>query len=107
MSLRLTFQRIIFAICSVLIFNHIGFTQSVAAKIEKPDGDTPVIKTQTQIVTFTATVIDKMNRPIPGLARDNFEIYEDKIKQNIEYFTETDIPVSVGIVFDTTGNCQS
>ena len=34
MSLRLTFQRITFAIFSVLIFTHIGFAQSIAAKIE-------------------------------------------------------------------------
>ena len=104
MSLRLTFQRIIFAICPVLVFSLISFAQSGMAKIEKSDGDTPVIKTQTQIVTLTATVIDKTNRPIPGLARDNFEIYEDKIKQNIEYFVETDIPVSVGIVFDLSSS---
>ncbi len=104
MSLRLTFRTLFFIVVAGLVFTVTGFAQSVAATVEKTDGDTPVIKTHTQIVTLAASVIDKSNHPIPGLSRDNFEIYEDKIKQNIEYFAETDIPVSVGIVFDLSSS---
>jgi Ca-activated chloride channel homolog len=100
MSLRFNFYHLV----SIIFFSVACFAQSNTATIEKNDGEVPVIKTKTQIVTLTATVVDKTNRPIPGLTRDNFEIYEDKIKQNIEYFAETDIPVSVGIVFDLSSS---
>ncbi len=104
MSLRFTFHHFVSNIFLCILFSISCFAQSGVTTIEKTDGDTPVIKTRTQIVTLTATVVDKTNHPIPGLTRDNFEIYEDKIKQNIEYFAETDIPVSVGIVFDLSSS---
>jgi Ca-activated chloride channel family protein len=51
-------------------------------------------------------VTDKQFRQIGGLGKDHFEIYEDKVRQQIEFFSDEDKPVSVGIVFDLSGSMK-
>ena len=50
------------------------------------------------------TVTDPLNRFVTGLDQDVFEIYEDKAKQKIVSFGSEDAPLSIGIVFDTSGS---
>lgn len=77
---------------------------STSANVKSDD---PVLREKTQVVTLNVSVIDRENHPILGLTRDNFEIYENKVRQKIEYFAETDDPVSVGIIFDVSGSMES
>lgn len=67
---------------------------------------TTIIKLPTEVVTLTVTVTDPYNRLVTGLERHHFEVYEDKVKQTIEYFTHEDAPASVGIVFDVSGSMK-
>lgn len=71
------------------------------------DARTEDIKIRTDLVTLTVTVVDRRGQPVSGLGREHFEIYEDKIKQEIEFFSERDAPASIGIVFDVSGSMQS
>jgi Ca-activated chloride channel family protein len=66
----------------------------------------PIIKEQTQVVTLTVTVTDPYNRLVTGLDKQNFEVFEDKVKQTIEYFKDEDVPVSLGIAFDVSGSMK-
>jgi Ca-activated chloride channel family protein len=76
---------------------------------KKPDeikeGQT-IIKLPTEVVTLTVTVTDPYNRLVTGLDRQNFEIFEDKVKQDIEYFSDEDAPVNVGLLFDVSGSMK-
>jgi len=66
----------------------------------------PVIHLGTKLVTLTVTVTDSYGRLVTGLEKDNFEVYDDKIKQNIEFFSTDDAPVSVTLVFDRSGSMK-
>jgi len=58
------------------------------------------------VVSLTVTVTDRSNRLVTGLDRFNFEVYEDKVKQEISFFTDEDDPVDLGIVFDVSGSMK-
>jgi len=58
------------------------------------------------VVSLTVTVTDGSNRLVTGLDRFNFEVYEDKVKQEISFFTDEDAPVNLGIVFDVSGSMK-
>jgi Ca-activated chloride channel family protein len=60
----------------------------------------------TELVTVTVTVTDSYNRLVTGLDRQHFEVFEDKIKQSIEFFNDEDAPVSMGIIFDVSGSMK-
>jgi Ca-activated chloride channel family protein len=64
------------------------------------------IKLDTDLVSLTVTVTDPYNRLVTGLDRQHFEVYEDKVKQSIEFFNDDDVPVSMGIVFDVSGSMK-
>ena len=64
------------------------------------------IKLDTDLVTLTVTVTDPYNRLVTGLDRQHFEVFEDKVRQSIEFFSDDDVPVSLGIVFDVSGSMK-
>jgi Ca-activated chloride channel homolog len=73
-------------------------------KVENPT-DGP-LKLNTELVTLTVTVTDPYNRLVTGLDRQHFEVFEDKVKQSIEFFNDDDVPVSMGIIFDVSGSMK-
>ena len=67
----------------------------------------PTVKAPpTDVVTLSVTVTDPYSRLVTGLDRQHFEVFEDKVKQNIEFFRDEDVPVSVGIIFDVSGSMK-
>ena len=66
-----------------------------------------VIKTDTRLVLVPVSVTDGMQRFVTGLTPDNFEIFEDKKPQRIQNFSSEEVPVSIGIVLDTSGSMSN
>jgi Ca-activated chloride channel family protein len=64
------------------------------------------IKIPTELVSLPVTVTDAYNRLVTGLDRQHFEIFEDKVKQDISFFSDDDAPVSLGIIFDVSGSMK-
>lgn len=62
------------------------------------------IRVDVNTVLIPVTVTDPLNRFVTGLDQEVFEISEDKVKQKIISFGSEDAPLSVGIVFDTSGS---
>src|SRR5688572_4630986 len=59
-----------------------------------------------ELVQLHVAVTDKDGRMIPGLAAEHFEVFEDKIKQDISLFKQEDVPLSVGLVIDNSGSMK-
>jgi Ca-activated chloride channel family protein len=59
------------------------------------------------VVLVPTTVMDRRGAIVSGLPADAFLIAQDNVPQRISSFGEQDIPVSVGIVFDTSGSMRS
>ncbi|HWR37815.1 MAG TPA: VWA domain-containing protein [Clostridia bacterium] len=51
-------------------------------------------------VLVPVTVKDTSGRPIYGLLRENFSIFEDGNKQNVRFFTSDPFPISAAVVVD-------
>lgn len=59
---------------------------------------------ESTLVLIPATVTDPMNRFVLGLKKDDFHLTEDGDEQTITNFSGEDAPLSVGLVFDTSGS---
>jgi Ca-activated chloride channel family protein len=67
----------------------------------------PPLRVEVSLVSLTATVVDKSDKAITGLSKDDFEVYEDGALQNIAVFhNDETVPVSIGILFDTSGSME-
>jgi Ca-activated chloride channel family protein len=62
------------------------------------------IRVSSTLILVPVTVNDPLNRPVSGLEKDNFRVFEDKVEQPIATFAMDDEPVAVGLVFDTSGS---
>ena len=62
------------------------------------------LRIDTSLVLIPVVVTDSRGRVVTGLERENFELLEDKVEQEIAQFSSDDVPVSVGIVFDDSGS---
>jgi Ca-activated chloride channel homolog len=82
--------------------------QRQGAQADEQIGDKEgVIKVDTDLVLLDVTVVDQSNTPIMGLKKEDFSIYEDKVKQSIESVSREEVPVSFGLVIDTSGSMKS
>jgi Ca-activated chloride channel homolog len=64
------------------------------------------LKLHSDIVMLNATVVDRHNAPVSGLDKENFQIYEDGLPQQIRHFSSEDVPVTVGILIDNSGSMK-
>jgi len=62
------------------------------------------IRSDTTLVQINVTVTDPLNRFVTGLEKEHFRLFEDKIEQTILQFSSEDAPLSIGLVFDTSGS---
>ena len=63
-----------------------------------------VFRTSVDLITVTATVTDSQGRFVSGLRAEDFEIYENGKLQTISQFDSERVPVSLGLVLDTSGS---
>jgi len=70
----------------------------------KEQQPTPSIRVDTSLVLIPVSVNDPLNRPVTGLEKENFRLFDDRVEQAISQFAMDDEPVAVGLVFDTSGS---
>jgi Ca-activated chloride channel family protein len=58
-----------------------------------------------QVVVYAA-VYDGTGKLVSSLTKEDFEVYEDKILQEVTYFGLDDVPSTIGIVMDVSGSMR-
>jgi len=89
-----------FVLCQT---NGPGQSASPAAKDAAPAGQ-PSFRADTNLVVIPVSVTDTMNRFVLGLRRDDFRLIDNGVEQPIAHFSGEDVPLSVGLAFDTSGS---
>jgi Ca-activated chloride channel family protein len=74
-------------------------------QVQKNSQDRIVINTK--LVNLTVSVNDKLGRFVTGLTKEDFEIFDDTVKQDIAFFSDDDAPISMGIVYDVSASMQN
>ncbi len=65
------------------------------------------LRVDTNLVLIPVSVTDPRNHPVTGLSPAGFRIFEGKAEQKILQVSTEDVPLSVGIVFDSSGSMAS
>jgi len=64
------------------------------------------LRAEADLVLVPVTVTDRLNRPVLGLQKDGFTVFDQRDRQVIRYFSTQDAPLSVGILFDTSSSMR-
>jgi len=82
----------------------VAFAQKPQVLPTPPDDKEKPIILNTDLVTMSVTVTDIYGRFVSGLKKKDFTVVDQGEEQQIEFFSDEDSPVSVGIIFDVSGS---
>src|ERR1700676_1216927 len=70
-----------------------------------PQQSDQTIKTVVNLVDVLFTVLNRRNKLVPELDKNDFKILDDNVPQDIRYFTkQTDLPPRTGMCLDTSNS---
>jgi Ca-activated chloride channel family protein len=93
---------------------------SISSQAQQPPAATPpaptqepvqrstqTIRTNVNLVDVLFTVLNRRNKLVPELNKNDFAIYDDNARQEIRYFSkQTDLPLRVGMLLDTSNSIR-
>jgi Ca-activated chloride channel family protein len=65
------------------------------------------LRASADLVLVPVTITDPLNRLVTGLEKENFQLFEGGSGQEIKTFSSEDAPVSLGVIFDSSGSMKS
>ncbi len=68
--------------------------------------DSQTIRVNVEMVSLPVVVTNQDGRRITDLKREEFEVYEDGVKQEISGFGATDEPLEIALLLDTSGSTE-
>ncbi len=69
--------------------------------------DSDAIRLRTRLVNLNVKVLDQFGRTVPNLTKENFEVLEDGVRQDISHFEPVTAPVSLVLLMDLSGSIRS
>jgi VWFA-related protein len=96
-------HRCLIALIALLVMPFVCFAQ-VPQPSPSNSGGEYTLQLNANMVILSATVLDRHNALVSGLNKDDFQIYEDGVLQQIKNFSHEDIPVTAGILVDNSGS---
>lgn len=85
-------------------FSAAGFAQQPQSTPTPEEEPNKPVQLRTDLVTLTLTVTDLYGRYVSGLTKKAFSVVDNNADQDITFFSDSDAPVSVGILFDVSGS---
>jgi len=93
------------ALAMLLLIGLVGHAGSQAPTPAHPQDPGPFkIAVSVDLVVLHPTVRDRKGSFASDLRQQDFEVYEDGVRQSIRLFEHEDIPVTVGLVIDHSGS---
>jgi Ca-activated chloride channel family protein len=69
-------------------------------------GQSTAFRARLDLVQVTVTVTDASGRLVTGLAKEDFQVWEDGIEQEVTQFTDERVPVSLGVLLDASDSMR-
>lgn len=66
--------------------------------------DQPVFRAGVEVVSLTVTVTERDGRFVQGLPQEAFSVFEDGVKQDVIFFSGTQLPTALGLLVDTSAS---
>lgn len=60
------------------------------------------VELSSELVVLDVTVVDQHNHSLTNLKPEDFTIYENDVRQQVSFFSEEEVPTSLGLVIDTS-----
>jgi Ca-activated chloride channel family protein len=65
-----------------------------------------VFRAGIDVVSLNVTVVDSQNRYVTDLGPDEFSVFEDGAKQDLLFFTRTNLPIALSLLIDSSASME-
>jgi len=80
----------------------------VTAKAGQPPPQPQVpFRAGVDVVSLNVTVIDGTTRYVTDLNKEDFNVFEDGAKQDVTFFSRTNLPIALALLLDTSASMES
>jgi Ca-activated chloride channel homolog len=69
-------------------------------------GQTPAFRAGVEVVSLNVTVTDPAGHYLTDLKRNDFDVYEDGVHQDLTFFDATHLPVALTLLLDTSASME-
>src|SRR5215471_1862769 len=83
-----------------------GCVAAAALAVAHAQQQPPTFGTTTRTVAVYATVTDSQGRLAPDLTRENFDVYDDGVKQELTVFSNDVQPITAIMLLDRSGSMK-
>jgi VWFA-related protein len=102
--MRFVSQALLLPLCLLAALRPTALAQNNAAT--PPVADDEVVRVDTNLVSFTASVRDRDGRFVTDLRQEDFIVTENGVKQQLSHFAPVEQPFSVVLLLDTSGSTR-
>jgi Ca-activated chloride channel family protein len=78
----------------------------IAASPAQPQGQRPAFRSTIDVVSLNVTVVDGAMRYITDLEQPDFSVFEDGVKQDINFFTRRPQPIALSLLLDSSASME-
>ena len=77
------------------------------AAAQPPQRPQPSFRAGVDLVSLNVTVTDGAARYITDLSAEDFNVYEDGVKQEVTFFNRTNLPIALALLIDTSASMET
>lgn len=95
-----------FAVILGVILLAVSFPLPQDGGLGNRHSDEPVIKLEGRLVNLNVKVLDRMGKPLPALGKDDFQVTEDNVPQDVSHFEPVTSPLNLIILLDLSSSTE-
>jgi Ca-activated chloride channel family protein len=77
------------------------------AQQQQPPAPQVPFRAGVELVSLNVTVTDGTQKYVTDLAPEDFQVYEDGVKQEVTFFNKTNLPIALALLLDTSASMES
>jgi Ca-activated chloride channel family protein len=78
-----------------------------AQQQQQPPAPQVPFRAGVELVSLNVTVTDGTQKYVTDLAPEDFQVYEDGVKQEVTFFNKTNLPIALALLLDTSASMES
>lgn len=98
-------ERVVFRNFSVFVITTLSFALVIFSNTGYAQDE--VIRVDTNLITIPTAVLSRDGRYVANLKKEDFQIFEDGVEQEIDYFEPTEQPFTILLLLDVSGSMEA
>ena len=94
------------ALAAAAVATSLALVHVHAQQPASQDQGGPAFRTGVDLVSLNVTVTDGSGRYITDLQNSDFSVFEDGVKQDVTFFSRTNLPIALALLLDTSASME-